>query len=390
MVLSLTTLTGQIGINNLGSPPDSSAMVDVSATDKGVLIPRMTFAQRIAIPSPATGLLVFQTGQQDSLLYFDGSTWLLLNDQLTGFPFFEPRDIYWAGFWPGVPVLSGPSVNDYMSFGNHGYQAPVFGFSTVIVRDSIMIIKFDDTSNSASFPNNDWEIRFNDPDGFGSRNAFIIVDAAPGPLEEVFTLEAGAGDDAFYIDNTGNLGLGTGAPTESLHVNGNMHAEGDINATGTIMQVSDARLKSNIRPIINGDDIIRQLKPVQYDFIDENWLPDNKEKQYGLIAQEVGVVIPELLGNQISGTINGSQFDDINTVNYLGLLPLMVETLQQRQKQIDEFNTEIAEKEKIIERLKILEEKYELLQSMFYDDQGNLNIDAVEALRNSNEHSKSN
>jgi hypothetical protein len=46
MMLFLTGImfaqTGNIGINNDGSSPNGSAMLDVSATNKGLLVPRMT------------------------------------------------------------------------------------------------------------------------------------------------------------------------------------------------------------------------------------------------------------------------------------------------------------------------------------------------------------
>ena len=61
-------LTGQVGINTDGSAPESSAMMDVKSTDKGILIPRMTIAQRDAISSPANGLLVYVT--DDNSFYF--------------------------------------------------------------------------------------------------------------------------------------------------------------------------------------------------------------------------------------------------------------------------------------------------------------------------------
>lgn len=50
-----------VAINNNGSAPDNSAMLDVSSTTKGALLPRMTKSQRDLIPTPATGLLIFQT-----------------------------------------------------------------------------------------------------------------------------------------------------------------------------------------------------------------------------------------------------------------------------------------------------------------------------------------
>ena len=50
-----------ISINNSNTPPDGSAMLDVSSKTKGVLIPRMTKAERDAIGTPALGLMIFQT-----------------------------------------------------------------------------------------------------------------------------------------------------------------------------------------------------------------------------------------------------------------------------------------------------------------------------------------
>src|SRR5690554_3657770 len=49
-----------ISINEGGAAPDSSAMLDVSSRDKGILIPRMAASERLAITNPANGLLVYQ------------------------------------------------------------------------------------------------------------------------------------------------------------------------------------------------------------------------------------------------------------------------------------------------------------------------------------------
>ena len=51
----------QVSINADNSPADNSAMLDVKSTSKGMLVPRMTIAQRNLISSPANGLLVFCT-----------------------------------------------------------------------------------------------------------------------------------------------------------------------------------------------------------------------------------------------------------------------------------------------------------------------------------------
>ncbi len=57
------------------SSPDNSAKLDISATDGGLLIPRMTEAQRDAIATPATGLMIFQTDGTVGFYYYDGAAW---------------------------------------------------------------------------------------------------------------------------------------------------------------------------------------------------------------------------------------------------------------------------------------------------------------------------
>ncbi|MDB5277549.1 MAG: hypothetical protein JWR61_2504 [Ferruginibacter sp.] len=61
LALATKTKAQNVGINATSSLPDNSAMLDVSATDKGFLAPRLTTAQQNAISLPATGLLIFNT-----------------------------------------------------------------------------------------------------------------------------------------------------------------------------------------------------------------------------------------------------------------------------------------------------------------------------------------
>ncbi len=67
-------LFAQIGINTDGSSPDNSAMLDVKSTSHGVLFPRMSTSMRDLIPSPAIGLLIYNT-TTNSFNYYDGSFW---------------------------------------------------------------------------------------------------------------------------------------------------------------------------------------------------------------------------------------------------------------------------------------------------------------------------
>ena len=68
-----STFAQSVGINNNGGSPDASAILDVASTTKGLLAPSMTAAQRSAIGTPATGLLVFQIDGTSGYYYINGT-----------------------------------------------------------------------------------------------------------------------------------------------------------------------------------------------------------------------------------------------------------------------------------------------------------------------------
>jgi microcystin-dependent protein len=67
----------QVGFGN--PAPDPSAILDLTAVDKGLLIPRLTKPQREAMLSPARGLLVFDT-DDNKFYFFNSSQWYALNE----------------------------------------------------------------------------------------------------------------------------------------------------------------------------------------------------------------------------------------------------------------------------------------------------------------------
>ena len=77
---SQSNIQQSVSINSSGAAPAASAMLDVSATDRGMLVPRMTSAQRTAIASPATGLLVFDT-TTSTFWFFNGTDWIRISPQ---------------------------------------------------------------------------------------------------------------------------------------------------------------------------------------------------------------------------------------------------------------------------------------------------------------------
>lgn len=73
-ILFVCNLTfGQVGIGT--NSPNTSSVLDVSSTTSGLLAPRVTEAQKLAIPTPATGLLVYQTDATTGFWYFNGTVW---------------------------------------------------------------------------------------------------------------------------------------------------------------------------------------------------------------------------------------------------------------------------------------------------------------------------
>ncbi len=99
LILLSITLWSQIAINIDESNPDPSAMLDVKSTTSGFLIPRMSTAQKLAIPTPVAGLSVYDT-DLNSYSFYNGSQW-------TGFG--AGSDLDWV--ISGYDMYSGVSGN---------------------------------------------------------------------------------------------------------------------------------------------------------------------------------------------------------------------------------------------------------------------------------------
>jgi hypothetical protein len=67
------SVNAQVAINTDGSSPDGSAMLDIKSINRGMLMPRMTLAQRNAIASPANGLMIYQTDNSPGFYYNTGN-----------------------------------------------------------------------------------------------------------------------------------------------------------------------------------------------------------------------------------------------------------------------------------------------------------------------------
>ncbi len=79
LILLLSTFSatyGQgVGVNEDGTDPDPSAILDVKSNSRGMLVPRLTKAAKLGIPGPANGLLVYQTDDTIGFWYYDINRW---------------------------------------------------------------------------------------------------------------------------------------------------------------------------------------------------------------------------------------------------------------------------------------------------------------------------
>lgn len=125
-----------------------------------------------------------------------------------------------------------------------------------------------------------------------------------------------------FIPNSGNVGLGTTNPTSKLTIIGDVLITG-ITTSTDFNSSSDKNLKTNIKTISNPIEKIMKINGVNF-----NWKDTNK-KSAGVIAQEVMEIMPELTsGNPL-------------TLNYNGLIGLLIEAVKDQQNQIDLLKKQI-------------------------------------------------
>lgn len=244
IVLTPTLLLGQnISVNADGAAPDNSAILDVSDTTRGILIPRMTFSQRINIASPANGLMVYQT---------DGSL---------GFYVFSSID----GTWSRITSEANLNLKQVLALGKDAasdtiYNLNALGIGTsepsaqVHIHGASTATSILQTTSGA--PHNiNYEQQthnitamrlntnvvsggattvtlssYNQTTGLQARMAFDNSDNT--------MFYTNSGTERMRIESGGNIGIGTNSPDSTLDVNGgarvsSMHIENELNTTNT-------------------------------------------------------------------------------------------------------------------------------------------------------------
>ncbi len=116
-----TLVFGQVGIQT--NSPHASSALDIVATDKGLLIPRVTLTANLSsaspVTAPATGLLVFNTGanQPVGLYFWNGSAWNLFNVGLVNADYWNVRGN--AGTTVGTNFIGTTDAEDFATYTNN-------------------------------------------------------------------------------------------------------------------------------------------------------------------------------------------------------------------------------------------------------------------------------
>jgi hypothetical protein len=143
----------------------------------------------------------------------------------------------------------------------NGYS---FGFDSIALREDNLRIFFDDGSDTASYPRNDWRITINDNTN-GGASYFGIDDVTEGTSP--FRIEAGAPSSSLYVEDYGRVGLGTSVPVVELHIKDSdtptVRLEQDSSGGWTAQTWDLAGNESNffIRDATNGSKLPFRIQP---------------------------------------------------------------------------------------------------------------------------------
>lgn len=156
--------------------------------------------------------------------------------------------------------------------------------------------------------------------------------------------------------------------------------DGDVHVNGTITSTSDDKLKKNIAPVKNAIELINQFDVKAYEFrSDIKGMHFPAGPQIGLLASEVEKVMPGLVsqvkaplsGAGFTGMVsaaetakkagnneapalirqNGVNYHTFKSVNYIGIIPILLQAVKEQQTEIDELRQEMQQLKSIVSKL---------------------------------------
>jgi len=191
--ISLSSLTayGQaVSINTTGNAPDASSILDITSTNKGVLIPRMTEAQRLAIGSPVRGLLIYQTdGAVDGFYFYDGAAWQNLfsgnvptvpgNTEYWLRPDSDPTYIYPEHNTMVKVYDAGETYGIYYDGGTNQYG--LYGRTTNVVDPTAAVVGFSDVAGNQTYGYLGYNGLYDSGTGFGTLDGMAVYGVVDDP-----------------------------------------------------------------------------------------------------------------------------------------------------------------------------------------------------------------
>lgn len=161
-------------------------------------------------------------------------------------------------------ILDDLIVDGSACIGQDCVNGESFGFDTIRIKENNLRIKAQDTSSTASFPSNDWQLTFNDSSN-GGANKFSIDDIDGGRTP--FTIEASAPSHSLYVDDGGRIGLGTSTPVAEIHIKDGdtptlrLEQDGTSGFTPQIFDVAANETNFFVRDASNGSTLPFRIRP---------------------------------------------------------------------------------------------------------------------------------
>jgi hypothetical protein len=137
-------------------------------------------------------------------------------------------------------------------------------------------------------------------------------------------------NERMRITSAGNVGIGTTSPANLLTIQ-QTSATDPIADAWTVY--SSRRWKTNIQTLKNPLGKVQRLRGVSY-----QWKADGKQDM-GLIAEEVGQVIPEVVAYEENGK-------DAKSVDYARLVAVLIEAMKEQQREIEVLKARVERVER--------------------------------------------
>lgn len=156
-------------------------------------------------------------------------------------------------------------------------------------------------------------------DNYGAR----IIDNYQG-VKQFFTQAASTANWVYKRITTGTIVITPADNKKPVYIDNDLIVRKDLYVDGSIYNPSDINLKENIKPLKPEHvDNLFLLNPILFTYKDD----EAKMKHFGLLAQDVEILLPELVKTS----------ETHKSVNYLELIPIMLEKMKQQQHEIDEL-----------------------------------------------------